>query len=94
MSTVKQALLAQHEAQDEQREQGYTDDSGEDRFYVDAEKFKKMIRAFSLMRNLQTKYFETKNHEVLKKALAVETKIDKALLFYKENEDKLHSCPF
>ena len=46
------------------------------------------------MRKYQGEFFKTKDKEVLKKAIALESKVDKAISFYAENEEQLHDCPF
>ncbi|WP_299460606.1 hypothetical protein [uncultured Microscilla sp.] len=88
MSIAKEELQRQFEAENPQ---GTTKP---DKFYCGVDKFVTMLRQVALMRKLQKEYFKTKNKEVLKKAVALEAKIDKALAFYQENEGKLHDCPF
>ena len=66
----------------------------EDTFYCSKEKFVKMLRFFGELRESQTAYFKSKYTKDLERAKALETKADKTIAFYLDNQDKLHDCPF
>jgi len=90
MGAIKRKLQYRFELENKQP----AEPAKPDPFYCGVDKFKKMLKQVALMRKLQNKYFETRDKEVLKKARAIETKTDKAIAFYAENEERLHDCPF
>lgn len=89
MSVSKRLLQEEFEAESSQET-----DRVPNKFYCGVDKFVAMLKTVALMRKLQKEYFKTRDKEVLKKAVAIESKIDNALAFYQENEGKLHDCPF
>lgn len=86
--------LAKRKLQEQFERENKPEKLKEDVFYCGVNKFKKMLRVVALMRGLQDEYFKTKDQDTLKKTLAIESKVDKAIKFYRENEGKLHDCPF
>lgn len=90
MSVAKKTLQKQFESENPVDQS----DKKPEYILVNVERFKKMLKFFTLLRNEQQAYFGNRTQEQLIKAKALEAKADKVLKWYQENEHLLTDCPF
>ncbi|MGL5133267.1 MAG: hypothetical protein ACRC78_12105 [Planktothrix sp.] len=63
-------------------------------FFVNKDKFVKMLEFVAQMRQAQRSYFQGQSSEALIKSKQLEAKLDKAVKFYLDNREKLSDIPF
>lgn len=68
-----------------------------DPFFVNAEKFVKMLEFVKQVRDAQKSYFKSRGDDtqsLLIKSNEIESKLDKALSYYLSNKEKINDVPF